>query len=221
MHLNQLLNIINERRTTKVRIGFEHSITPKLSQEELNKIVSAAHNAPFHYPCHESFRTEELSSVVPWRFFSLDGYSCRKLSTRLLKEKTGIETIEAITEMLNAAEGMSLVYWLPNELDSIEQTKGGYPSQKNMENIAAASAAVQNVLLAATSNKLLSYWYSGGLFRFEEEVLNWLKIPLPKTLLLGAIFFFPNTNHPEAKKIPGAWKNQRGRQEDWMRSIVL
>ena len=59
----------------------------------------------------------------------------------------------------------------------------------NMEHIAAAAAAIENLLLAATARGVSNYWSSGGVLR-SQIVRQLLAIP-PAEIVLGAIFFFP------------------------------
>ncbi len=59
-----------------------------------------------------------------------------------------------------------------------------------MEHIAAASAAIQNLLLAATARGISNYWSSGGVLR-SAQVFQQLGIPRQQ-ILLGAIFLFPS-----------------------------
>ena len=61
--------------------------------------------------------------------------------------------------MLNVAKSTIVMTWLPKK----DPDRGQLfePDLKNMEHIAAASAATQNILIGATSLGLRSYWSSG------------------------------------------------------------
>lgn len=98
--------------------------------------------------------------------------------------------------MLAAADALILTTWLPEP--SRKKTQTFYPSLKNMEHIAAAGAAIQNLLLAATSKGINAYWSSGGILR-KPKSLRYLGIP-DDQIILGAIFIFPD-NYPDSVKI--------------------
>ena len=78
---------------------------------------------------------------------------------------------------------------------------------RNMEHIAAASAAIQNVLLGATARALPNYWSSGGMLR-HKELRNFLKIPLNE-LMIGCLFVFPKDSDTRGADIkPGKLRDQ-------------
>ena len=60
---------------------------------------------------------------------------------------------------------------------------------RNMEHIAAASTAIQNILLGATAAGHPSYWSSGGTLR-QREARTLLGIPMDE-IFLGCLFVFP------------------------------
>lgn len=82
-----------------------------------------------------------------------------------------------------------------------------------MEHLAAASSAVQNILLGATSKEIPNYWSSGGVLR-EKSFFDYLGIPEIE-ILLGAVFLFPQdtkdaevkngTNRKDAGNIDHFW----------------
>lgn len=183
--------------------------------------------APFHYECHAIHRQGLQDSPVPWRFHALDTPTCRELLRRLREHE--IQTGK-IGGMLAAATGMIMATWLPDPSSSKDQAEGSAsgtsaaefqsfaPTLRNMEHIAAASAAIQNVLLVATENQLHNYWSSGGKLR-SEQVYDWLEIPKSQ-VLLGAIFVFPQQTSGAVTKT-GAWRNKRGERSRWSRGVVL
>jgi len=59
-----------------------------------------------------------------------------------------------------------------------------------MEHIAAGSAAIQNVLLGATSRGKRNYWSTGGALLRSSGLRKKLNIPMDE-ILLGAIFIYP------------------------------
>lgn len=58
-----------------------------------------------------------------------------------------------------------------------------------MEHIAAASTAVQNMLLGATEKNIPSYWSTGGKLR-HGVLRDYLEIPADK-IMIRSIFLFP------------------------------
>ena len=166
--------------------------------------------APFHYPSDKSHRGV-LESPVPWRFYKVDSAGCRKLMQALSAPDSGAGKI---TAMLAAADALIQVTWLPDS--SADPTLATGPAfegtQRNMEHIAAASAAVQSLLLLATGHGFKTYWSSGGVLR-NQDVFNKLGIPL-REKLLGSVFLFPqDVGNAEIK--PGSWRDKRGVVSDW------
>jgi len=196
-------------------------------RELLVELMDYGSWAPFHYECHSSHRQGPQDSPVPWRFHALDTPTCRELLRRLREQE--IQTGK-IGGMLAAATGMIMATWLPDPVSSKDLAEGSAngvtppefqsfaPTLRNMEHIAAASAAIQNVLLVATENQLHNYWSSGGKLR-SEQVYEWLEIP-KNQVLLGAIFVFPQQTSGAVTKT-GAWRNKRGERSRWSRGVVL
>ena len=182
---------ILDRKTIKVMARSE--LPAKGTPPPFADLLRLAGMAPFHRACDESHRNEgcQLRGIEPWRFYVLDAKQCRAMARSLPEENAG-----KIPAMLLAADGLFLATWLPNppekpELDG-DQSFGGQlfePTLANMEHIAAASAAVQNLLLAATARGIANYWSSGGVLR-TQPVLRDLEIST-REILLGAIFLFP------------------------------
>ena len=192
---NPLDRAIIERRTCKVfasnALDGRSDALSKTSIEELIKIAGLA---PFHRACDECHRTDgsSLTGIEPWRVHSLDAASCRNLIEHLPEEGAG-----KIPRMLNAADALLMVTWLPNPSSSDHNTQSLFePTLGNMEHIAAASAAIQNLLLVATDRGIENYWSSGGVLR-QPELFQHLGIPTCE-ILLGAIFLFP----PESADLP-------------------
>ncbi len=98
--------------------------------------------------------------------------------------------------MLAAASHLIIATWLPNPANSASKAESSTlahevfePTIDNVEHIAAASAAIQTLLLAATAAGISNYWSSGGVLR-TPELFSKLGIP-DNQRLLGAIFLFP------------------------------
>lgn len=182
---------IRQRQTTKV-LAAEELPTQELSAL-LDELVSVAGMAPFHRACDESHRGGKLTGIEPWRFYVVSSQDCRQLAKQIPLENAG-----KIPSMLRAASALIMSTWLPNPArlpnptldDGLNPPDVGFePTLGNMEHIAAAAAAVQNLLIAATSRGIPNYWSSGGVLR-SDEVYKLLEIPT-KQILLGAVFLFP------------------------------
>ena len=128
-----------------------------------------------------------------------------------------------IPNMLAAACGLLQVTWLPDE----GTIKGDVTAKdapvfdgtlRNMEHIAAASAFVQSLLLAADAQGFRTYWSSGGPLR-GGEVFSLLGIP-DTQLLIGSVFLFP-ADPKDADVRPGALANARGEVGDWSRIVEI
>ncbi|GIX00363.1 MAG: hypothetical protein KatS3mg111_3695 [Pirellulaceae bacterium] len=180
--------VIRERRTVKVLADESLPMDPGV-ESQLEELLETAGWAPFHRACdpvHREGRADGLDGIEPWRFYVLPGESCRKLVCHV----ESLPEAGKIPSMLRAASGLVLATWLPNPpAGDLPAGSLFQPTLANMEHLAAASAAVQNLLLAATSRGIPNYWSSGGVLR-QPEQLERLGIP-GQELLLGAIFLFP------------------------------
>lgn len=213
--------IIKSRKTQKVLAD-----TPwnsNLSSEELQYLVEellelGAH-APYHYRCHEDYSTQkELNSCLPYRVYILDTQKCRK-SVEFIDNNS----IKAgkIKDLLLSADVLFIVTWLPEP--NPENTDGvrhiSYEGNlKNMEHIAAAASAIQNMLLGATARNIPTYWSTGGKLR-DEALRNYLDIPLDE-IVLGSLFFFPeDLETRDARIIPGALREEGKDKNTWSKWV--
>ena len=122
--------------------------------------------------------------------------------------------------MLAAADALIMATWLPNSADvpANGDEPGFAATINNMEHIAAASAAIQNFLLAATARGISNYWSSGGVLR-GAHVFKLLGIPREQ-ILLGAIFLFPK-DFGDAELATSKLREHRGSREAWSRWVSL
>lgn len=204
--------VIRERRTTKVLA--DEAFPAVSDRETAEELVAVAGWAPFHKPAARA-HTEgaALKSIVPWRFHMVDAPECRALREALLARGDRSK----IPRMLAAATAMVQATWLPNPPKG-EVTGLFEATEENMEHVAAAGAAVQNLLLAATARGIPTYWSSGGVLR-TPEAFGRLGIPAGE-ILLGAVFLFP-PEHPGAETSPGSHRDRRGAPSDWARWVDL
>lgn len=178
---------IRARKTCKVLSNSDLPVRDM--RAVIEQLIELAGKAPFHRPCDESYRRSAvLDGIEPWRFHAVDAANCRRM-----KQLIPLENAGKIPAMLAAADALLLATWLPNPSPRYPGSVAEAtfePSLANMEHIAAASAAVQNLLLAATARGIASYWSSGGVLR-SDAVFQTLEIST-REILLGAIFLFPS-----------------------------
>lgn len=211
------LDSIRQRRTLKV-LSDKPLPTKACDSTLIETLIESAYYAPFHYPVSAAYRTQ-LSSPLPCRFYVLDSTTCRQLATELPKhtEKTG-----KMLAMLNTADYMIYATWCP--VTDNQSTNNGLFSGNlvNMEHIAAAGAAIQNLLLTATALGFENYWGSGGPLRepFASPLLN---IPSDE-ILLGTLFIFPHEtaleNH-DTEQLISKRRDQRGELNTLYRMVNL
>ncbi|MBS9777831.1 MAG: nitroreductase family protein [Gammaproteobacteria bacterium] len=210
------LESIRKRRSIKLVSETPLPVQP-CDKEFIETLLESAYYAPYHYPCASSHQ-DSLSSVLPWRFYVLDSAACRQLSSVLVE---GAVQAGKLPGMLNSANYLILSTWCPqlsntSEADSELLFDGDLI---NMEHIAAAGAAVQNLLLSATALGHENYWGSGGVLR-KKEFFDKFGIA-NEEILIGALFIFPNDSEvgSEVKTSLGKFRNKRGSLVDSYRYI--
>lgn len=208
---NLIAQIMRKRQTSKVLGDIDQPLAPTgLAREEIDHWLKVAGNAPFHYQA-ERLHREKLNSQVPWRMYKLDADDCRELLSEL---KLSAPEAGKILNMLAACDALVLATWTPDQCSDDQLMFEG--TERNMEHIAAASAAVQNLILLATESGYRTYWSSGGILR-TPVIFDRFDIPLCE-ILLGAIFIYPDdVGTSEIKE--GKLKDARGKLEDWSRWV--
>lgn len=210
---------IKTRKTLKVLSDREWEVSKPESEinETLSGLMGLAKSAPFHYFCDRKHRLDTpQNSLLPWRCYSLATKGCRDLA-KVLK----LNKVEAgkILQMLHTADAMILVTWLPDEPENpLPEGTLFQASLKNMEHLAAASAAVQNMLLGATSQNIPNYWSSGGVLR-DSSMFEYLHIP-KNQILLGAIFLFPEDTS-KAELVYGANRKDEGSIDQFWKKMSI
>ncbi|QXD25746.1 nitroreductase family protein [Opitutia bacterium ISCC 51] len=209
--VNLVEQAIRERKTLKVLSEKQYPFA--LAEEVVEALLEAASWAPFHRPAAKEHCESDLCSKVPWRFYVLDRDNCRNLRQKLI-DKGDTTKIPA---MLLSATNLIQVTWLPNpKKEPSDQLFD--PTLENMEHIAAASSAIQNLLVAATAREIQTYWSSGGGLR-KPETMELLGIPEGE-ILLGSIFLYgPTTKF--SKISPGKLRDQRGDLRSWSKWVEL
>lgn len=207
-------DILTARKTTKVMFDPENPAAPETDRDTIESLIALAGWAPFHKPAHR-VHWRGTRTIEPWRFHLADAAACRRLIGFV---QAGAEKPGRVPQMLAAAEALILATWLPNPPENGgEGLNGGLfePTMANMEHIAAASAAVQSFLLAATERGLTTYWSSGGYLR-DAATFDFLGIP-GQQILLGAVFVFPNDG---GERIPGGMRDKRSERAAWSRWVT-
>ncbi len=205
-----LLQTLENRRTWKVLGNVDDAQkTASIGKDDLDTLIAAAGNAPFHYGCDKGHQ-KNLTSNVPWRVYKLDAAECNKLLNFLVNQGDATK----VPNMLAAAEYLLQVTWLPDINDNVEPGEecefAG--TRRNMEHIAAASAFIQSLLLVADNAGFKTYWSSGGALR-NKETFEKLSISSDE-MLLGSIFLFP-ADPKDAEIKSGSMKDKRGNLDDW------
>ena len=210
---------IKNRKTQKILANEPWPISTDINNLHfiINELLDLAATAPYHHRSNEVYSIKkELKSCVPWRFYVLDTKNCR-----LLLEYISKQNIKAgkITNMLASADALLLTTWLPEPTENNTSTLFN-GSIKNMEHIAAVSAAIQNVLIGATARNIPNYWSSGGVLR-KEQLNKYLGIPINE-ILLGALFLFPKYSDKQDVIIkPGALRNKGKEKNTWSNFINI
>ena len=207
-------DILTARKTTKVMFDPENPAAPETDRETIESLIALAGWAPFHKPAHR-VHWRGTRTIEPWRFHLADAAACRRLIGFV---QAGAEKPGRVPQMLAAAEALILATWLPNPPENGDEGLNGglfEPTMANMEHIAAASAAVQSFLLAATERGLTTYWSSGGYLR-DAATFDFLGIP-GQQILLGAVFVFPNDG---GERIPGGMRDKRSERAAWSRWVT-
>jgi nitroreductase len=203
--------VIRERRTVKVLADQAFPATD--ARAVVEELAAAGGWAPFHRVAARGHLEGALTSIVPWRFYLVDADGCRALRETLLARGDKSK----VPRMLAAATGLIQATWLPNPARG-EHTGLFEATEENMEHVAAAGAAVQNLLLAAQARGIPNYWASGGALR-GADAFRWMGIPAGE-ILLGSIFLFP-AETSGAEVSPGSHRNNRGAPSDWSRWVTL
>lgn len=203
--------VIRARRTVKVLA--DEAFPAADVRSVVEELAAVAGWAPFHRVAARVHTDGALTSIVPWRFYLVDADGCRALRDALLARGDRSK----VPRMLAAATALVQATWLPNPPKG-EHTGLFEATEENMEHVAAAGAAVQSLLLAATARGIPNYWASGGALR-GPEAFRWMGIPASE-ILLGSLFLFPADTRG-AELSPGSHRDRRGAPSDWSRWVRL
>ena len=143
--MNGIENVIRTRRTVKP----DKMNGKQIPDESIMELLTLADAAPTH------------AKTEPWRFVVYSGEKVRQFAKQhaeLFKQHTpeASFTEQKYNNLVNLGNNCShiIIVWMKR-----------VPTHKipEMEEIAAVSAAIQNILLAATAKGIASFWSTGGM----------------------------------------------------------
>ncbi len=220
------------RRTTKKILGDlesdwqhpldDHAELREQFDEQVNRAIALAGWAPFHHSrkAADTAGTEIIHE--PWRFYHLDRGSCLALLEKIDDVLPPDVRRGKIPGLLSGAGALIQVTWLPeSSSEAPAEVSQSKLELHNQEHLAAASAAVQNLLLAAEAQGLETYWSSGGMLR-DERIFELLAIPAGERVL-GSIFIAPPVGlfNGGIDVKPGALRESRAAPDRWCRRVRL
>lgn len=165
---DQISTVIKSRRST----GWAKMNGQTIPNETINQLLELAHWAPTHG------RTE------PWRFFVYGGEAKTKFGKdhaqlywdNTAEDKRQEATMQKLEHNVDKASHLIIAVMERGANDKIPQ----------IEEIAAASSAVQNMLLGATALGIASFWTTGGMTH-KEALKQHLGLK-NEDIVLGLIF---------------------------------
>ena len=161
-------HIIQSRRTIK---PFQMN-GQQIPDAQIMELLHLAHWAPTH------------GQTTPWRFFLYTGNKVQNFCqehAHLYQQHTAPEkfTPEKYEKLKTMGDQTSHLLIAVME-------RGNLPGIPVLEEIAAASCAVQNILLGATALGIASYWGSGGM-AYHPAMKSYLSLK-EEDLVLGIIY---------------------------------
>lgn len=178
----QLQQIIKSRRTTKSK----NMNGKKITDAQIMQLLELAHWAPNH------------GNTEPWLFYVYKEETLRKFgqahAEMFMKyapeEKRNQKAYE---KYLHAGDKAS-------HLIIAVMKRGSNPKIPAIEEIEAASATVQNILLGATALGIASIWNSGGMTH-HPAMKEYLKLDNEDDLVIGLIYLgYTDENQKEGKR---------------------
>ncbi len=167
-NFNTISNIIINRRTTKPVLMNGKAIDDTLIQQ----ILALANWAPTH------------AHTEPWRFIVYNFEGKQKFCTahaQLYKQYTPKDkfiqaTYDKLLHMADKASHVAIAY----------MQRGSNPKITALEELAATSAAIQNILLGAAALNIAAYWGSGGMV-LKPEMKAYFNLH-EADIILGTIY---------------------------------
>lgn len=189
-------------------------------EENVRSAVAVSGWAPFHHSRKESCVDGEQTIHEPWRFYHLDRSQCVTLLRKIDDVVPADVRRGKIPSLLSGAGALVQVTWIPESVDDSNDDEGKV-ELRNQEHLAAASCAVQNLLLAAEARGLETYWSSGGLLR-SARIFDLLGISVNERLIASVFLAPPVSEYNNAIETKlGALRTSRADFERWCRKVVL
>jgi nitroreductase len=157
------------------------------THEQVERVLEAATYAPNHH------------KIEPWKFFVLTGTACEELAMVMANAKatrSGIFASDRVQAKLDKARRKALQapVVIAVVIEGVRYLKG-----MEVENIAAASAAVQNMLLAADAQGLATLWRTGDA-AYDPSVKKWFGLA-PEDHIIAFVYLGFAT-HPPKQRVP-------------------
>ncbi len=148
-------------------------------RELIERLLAAGAQAPNHY------------KVRPWRFFVIEGETRERLgdamAQALMRAKPDAPPEAAAVERAKALRAPVII------VVAVDKPNG--PKVVEIENVAAAAAAAQNILLAAHALGLGVKWRTGSAATCPE-VKQWLGLELDQHLIAFLYVGYPVADLP-------------------------
>jgi len=163
-----------------------------IANETVNSLLELAHWAPTHG------RTE------PWLFLVYNGTSLAQFGQAhadLYKQHTAEEKYQEATyeKLLHNVD-------MASHLVVSVMKRGNNPKISQLEEVAAASAAVQNMLLGAAAAGIASFWSTGGMTH-HPALREYLRLGA-EDIVLGLIFL-GYTDEPAKEGVRNSLPNEK------------
>ena len=180
----QLADTVKRRRTIKPLLMNGKTIP----DEQINQILELAHWAPTHG------RTE------PWQFFVYKGDMLKRFG-QVHGELYWQHTAETERDPAKR-EKLETAIDTVSHLVIAVMRRGRNPKIPFLEEVAAAAAAIQNVLLGATALGIASMWNSGGMTH-HEALKEHLQLEA-EDMVMGLLYLGYTDEEPkEGKRFSG------------------
>jgi nitroreductase len=188
--LNEVLKAIQDRRSVR---SFNDKV---ISEFDIQKVLQAANQAP------------SAHNQQSWRFIVIGGKKKQELANLLNKRAAEFTKPSSVLLRMAArsVSSASVVIGVVNTGELIKRSielfgmdkKNHYDFFRTME-IQSSAAAVENLLLAATSLGISSVWL-GALFLIKDEVLTLLEEPEGEFMAVVPLGYSIKKNAKPAKK---------------------
>lgn len=160
-----------------------------LTRKQIERLLEAATHAPNHH------------KVEPWRFFVLAGKARNELGEIMasslavrLQETTDTKTQAMIEKEHNKPLRSPIVIVVAAEHSTS-------PNVLDIENVEAAAAAVQNMLLVGEEMGLACMWRTGDA-AFDPHIKQWLGLLTEDSIVAFVYVGYPAIPHTERQPTP-------------------